>query len=255
MRETAVAGAPAVVRALDLLELLARSRCGLTLSELSRKLAIPTSSMHYLIYTLAARGYLQKAPWTRQYLLGVRAFDFASNTLAELHLAEVFAPSIRSLAARLGLGAQIAILKGGEGMVLDRVDNRPRPSATRRGYHFLLHCTAAGKALIAWLPDSELEELFPNRFLGKFTPHTITQFSALKAHLAEVRKKSYSFNDQEYHLDRRAVAVPIFNNAQRVIASLSLDGCSSEIPLPRVPHIAAELLEGAREISRHLAVA
>jgi DNA-binding IclR family transcriptional regulator len=244
--------APSVTRALDLLETLGRSAQGMTLSELSRKLEIPKSTTHYLIHTLTARGYLQRLPWTRQYSLGVRAFDFTSKTGGDLWMRQILSPRIRALAQRVAMGVQIAVLKGGEGMVVDRVDGRPFPSSTLPGHHFRLHCTAAGKVLIAWLPEDELERLFPLRYLGRFTPKTITHFEKLKEHLAEVRKKRYAVNDEEYHLDRRAVAVPIFNSAAKVVAALSVDGSSVEIQIPRLPNLADVLLETGRDISREI---
>jgi len=244
--------APSVTRALDLLEILGGSAQGLTLSELSRKLEIPKSTTHYLINTLTARGYLQRIPWTRQYSLGVRAFDFTSKTVGELHLRQFLSPRIHALAKRVAMGVQIAVLKGAEGMVIDRIDSRPFPSSTLPGHHFRLHCTAAGKALIAWLPEDELERLFPHRYLGRFTPKTITHFEKLREHLAEVRKKGYAVNDEEYHLDRRALAVPIFNGVAKVVAALSVDGSSVEIQTPRIPYLADALLETGRDISREI---
>jgi DNA-binding IclR family transcriptional regulator len=243
---------PSVVRALDLLEILDRSAHGLSLSELSRKLDIPKSTTHNLIHTLIARGYLQRIPRTRQYSLGIRAFDFTSKTVGELRLRQFLSDRIHALAERVAMGVQIAVLKGAEGMVIDKIECGRVPSSTLPGYHFRLHCTAAGKALIAWLPEDELERLFPHRYLGRFTQKTITDFEKLKEHLAEVKKNRYAVNDEEYHLDRRAVAVPIFNGAAKVLAALSVDGSSIEIQLPRISHLADALLETARDISREI---
>jgi DNA-binding IclR family transcriptional regulator len=244
--------APAVSRALDLLEILGRSSKGMTLSELSRRLEIPKSTTHYLIHTLTARGYMQRIPLTRQYSLGLRAFDIKFDNAREWHLRDFFSPRIREVAETTSLGAQIAVRNGDEGKVIDRFDCRPVPSTTRPGHHFRLHCTAAGKALIAWLSEPELERLFPNRFLAKFTTKTIADFEGLKVGLAEIRKKHYSVNDEEYHLDRRAVAAPIFDSDGQVIASLSVDGSTSEMPTHRFPKLAAELLAVAEEISREI---
>lgn len=253
MKHLQEAGAPAVGRALDLLEILSRSGEGLTLSELSRRLEIPKSTTHYLIHTLAARGYLQRIPWTRQYSLGLRAFDVTSKGADEWKMHGFFSPTIRELAQTMSLGAQIAVLQGDEGMVINRVDFRALPSNTRPGHHFRLHCTAAGKALIAWHSDAALQALFPQKVLNKFTSKTISDFDRLRGHLADVRKKRYAFNDEEYHFDRRAVAVPIFDLTSRsVIASLSVDGSTAEIPIPQIPRIANALLQAAEGISREI---
>jgi IclR family acetate operon transcriptional repressor len=253
MKDAGQDGAPAVTRALDLLETLGRSGQGLTLSELSRRLNIPKSTTHYLITTLCARGYLQRIPWTRQYSLGVRAFDFTPNGVAELRLRQFCAPKIRSLADKVRNGVQVAVLKGDEGMALDRATAEPLAlGGTLPGHHFHLHCTAAGKALIAWLPEPELEKLFPNRFLCKFTPQTITAFDHLKAHLADVRCKRYAVNLEEYHLNRRAVAAPVFDDSGGVIASISVYGSTSDIPVQRILDLADKLVAAGADISRQL---
>lgn len=253
MKHLEETGAPAVTRALDLLEILGRSAKGWTLSELSRRLEIPKSTTHYLIHTLTARGYMQRIPLTRQYSLGLRAFDIQLDHAEEWHVRDFFSPRLRGIAEATSLGAQIAVLKGSEGMVIDRFDCRTFPSSTRPGHHFRLHCTAAGKALIAWHSDAELDELFPHRFLAKFTIKTISDFDKLKGQLAEVRKKQYAVNDEEYHLDRRAVATPIFDDHRNVTASLSVDGSTAEIATHHFSKLAAILRTAAEEIAREIA--
>src|SRR5579862_7626008 len=104
---------PAVDRAMSLLELLAVSRNGLTLSELSRKLEIPKSTAHYLIYTLSTRGYVQRTTNGR-HQLGLRLTGIASQSKAEVELSSIVGPRLREVAARVGLTATAAILKGAE---------------------------------------------------------------------------------------------------------------------------------------------
>src|SRR5271170_6389802 len=82
---------PSVDRAMNLLELLASSRSGLTLSELSRKLSIPKSTTYYLVYTLVTRGYVQRTS-SRQYSLGFRFADVASASTADPNLSKLAKP-------------------------------------------------------------------------------------------------------------------------------------------------------------------
>ena len=82
---------PAVDRAISLFELPANSKQGLTLSEMSRKLSIPKSTMHCLIHTLATRGYVQQSADSRHYLLGLRFADLAIASLAQLNLRKTVA--------------------------------------------------------------------------------------------------------------------------------------------------------------------
>jgi DNA-binding IclR family transcriptional regulator len=246
---------PAVDRAFDVLEILGRSGRGLTLTELSREVGIPKSTTHYLIYTLVARGYVQRSPGSRQYSLGLRAFDFATAGVAELQLRRISSPHIQALARRLRLTVQTAVLKAGEGVIIDKADS-PREvwggCDSWIGRHFDLHCTAQGKALIAWLPKTELESLFANRGLARFTRHTICSLDDLEAHLAETRQKGFGVNDEEHILGVRGVAGPVFNHIGSVIASVSVRGSLTEIPDWRIQDLGNDVIYVAQEISRHL---
>ena len=114
---------PAVDRAMNLFELLATSSGGLTLSELSRKLNMPKSATHYLIYTLATRGYLQRASDGR-HTLGPHLADIADIANAsktERTLGEWAMPHLRRVSVRFNLTATLTILRGAEALIVGRV--------------------------------------------------------------------------------------------------------------------------------------
>ena len=111
---------PSVDRAMSLFELLASSRSGLTLSELSRELGMPKSTTHYLIYTLVTRGYVQRASDGR-HTLGLRFADVASASTAEPNLGTLATPFLRRIAARLRLTAMLAVLGGAEAVIISKV--------------------------------------------------------------------------------------------------------------------------------------
>ena len=253
MRYTPDTATPAVVRALDLLEILGRSNHGLTLSELSRELGIPKSTTHYPIGTLSARGYLQRVPWTRQYSLGARAFEFKPVSRTDPRLTQISVSAVQMLAERTSLGAQVSVLDCNEGLVVARANSRPQPTGgTGPGHHFHLHCTAAGKVLLAWMNEVDLESFFLNHFLAKFTARTITNFEGLRSHLAEVRGRGFAINHEEYHINRRAIAVPIFGNPGTLIGAISIDGMSEQILAARIPQLLEPLNGASCDISREM---
>lgn len=244
---------PAVDRALRLLELLAFADHSLTLSEISRSLGIPNSSGHDLIQALAIRGYVQKCPETRSYTLGLRAFDFAKIDVADVYFRATCQPHIQELSSKLMLTTQAAVLRHGQGVVVAKADPATGPwRATWVGRHFDLHCNALGKAIIAYLPDDELERLFRGRALIRYTPRTMYSPEALKAHLAEVRAKGFAVNDEECAIGVRGIAAPILNHIRRVVASVGVSGVPEQIPAWRIPYLSRELIRAARDISRHL---
>jgi DNA-binding IclR family transcriptional regulator len=243
---------PSVDRAMSLFELLASSRTGLTLSELSRKLNMPKSTTHYLIYTLATRGYVQRASNGR-HSLGLRFANVASASTAEVNLGTVATPHLRQLAARLGLTATLSVLGGAEAVIVSKVTwARDAGGGAWVGHHLDLHCTAQGKALISALSDEELDKLLAGRELAQFTDRTIASISALKAHLAEVRANGYAVNDQEHVHGVRAVAAPVVDSLGVVIAAISVRGLISQISTSRLRELGGEMIRASRNITLQL---
>jgi DNA-binding IclR family transcriptional regulator len=243
---------PAVDRAINLFELLASSESGLTLSELSRKLNMPKSTMHYLIYTLASRGYLQRTSNGR-HSLGMRFADVASASTAELNLSVLATPYLRQISVQLNLTALLAVLRGAEAVIIAKVTSaQDAGGGAWVGRHIDLHCTAQGKALIAGLPDQELTKLLGGRELANFTPRTISSLSSLKSHLMEVRMNGYAVNDEEQVHGVRAVASPVFDPRGVVIAAVSVRGSTDQIPCSRLRDLGRDMICASRNIALHL---
>jgi IclR family transcriptional regulator, KDG regulon repressor len=242
-----------VDRAISLFELLANSPHGMTLSEVSRKLSIPKSTTHYLIHTLATRGYVQQGADARHYMLGLRFADVASASLAQLNLRKTVTPCLKEIAARLRLTATATVQRGAEAVIIAKVDSFQDPGGGAWvGRHIDLHCTAQGKALISSLSDERLDELFEGRELARFTPRTISSPNALKAHLAMVRANGYALNDEEQVAGIRAIAVPIRDSIGAVVASVSIRGTTGQIPSLRVPLLAREMISVARDYAANI---
>ena len=235
---------------MSLLELLATVPEGLTLSGLSRKLHIPKSTNHYLIYTLMTRGYVQRAG-NGHYVLGLRFADLANASVsAELSLSKLAAPTLRQVAARANLTATLSVLRGAEAVIINRSRSfQDNHGGAWVGRHLDIHCTAQGKALIASLPDEELNKLVGNRELAGYTSKTILSVTALKAHLAQIRTVGFATNDEEQVIGCRAVAAPVVDAFGTVIASVSVRGMTEEISTSRFLELGREMMRAARYLS------
>lgn len=244
---------PSVDRAMSLFELLANAQRGMTLSELSRKLRIPKSSTHYLLHTLVTRGYIQRGAGGRHYLLGLRFSDVASTSPAELNLRTMATPFLRQMTTRLNLTSTATILRGAEGVIIARIESlQDTGGGAWIGRHVDLHCTAQGKALISTLTEEHLNRLFAGRELAHYTSKTILSLTALKADLTQVRANGFALNDEEQVFGLRAIAVPVIDPIGAVVASVSVRGSTSQIPLSRVPQIARDVMLVARDLSQRL---
>ena len=252
-----VQGVPAVERALKLLELSATADGGLTLSEIGKALAIPKSSAHRLVYTLLGHGYLQRTATARRYILGTCARDLANSiTDAELQLGEVCSHFAKDLSRKTGLTVLTGIRRGVEGVVIQKA-NVPEdefPGAVI-GHHFELHCTAMGKALIAYLPEPEVKEIFQQASLIRYTAATVSSRKNLMADLATVRARGFSLNAEESAIGGRGLAAPIFNQVGRVVASICVRGSTALFPAWRVSTCSKEVISVATEITMNISQA
>ncbi len=113
---------PSVGRAMMILELLAQSQRGLTLSDVSRRLGIPKSSAHVLVKTLEAMGYLKSSKSNGRYCFGLKLVSLSNTALENLDMREQARPYLQQLMLRTGLTVHLAILEGAEAVIIEKVE-------------------------------------------------------------------------------------------------------------------------------------
>lgn len=244
---------PALERALTVLECLAQSRTGFSLSELSRKLGLPKSSVHLLVTTLESRGYLQKNSQTGKYCFGLKLVSLSRTALESLELREEARPFLEALMKKTGLTVHMAVLERNEAVIIEKIEAPGLIKvATWIGRRMDVNCTGAGKALIAFLSDEEFETQIRGRGLAKHNDNTIVSINKLKRELMRIRELGYALDDEEDEIGLRCVGAPIFDSSSRVVAAISVAGTTSQIPIERVEAIAEVLKQTAATISSHL---
>jgi DNA-binding IclR family transcriptional regulator len=241
---------PAVEKALSILEALAESNNGLTLSELTRKLGLPKSSTHSLLLTLERRGYLHRHEPTGHYLFGLKLLSLAKLSLAGIGLRKTAAPLLHDLMARTRLTVHLAVLEQGEAVLIEKIEPPgPFKVATHIGERVNVHCTAVGKALIASLPEAELNHLIAHGLIG-FNESTIVSARKLKEELTQVRKLGYSVDDEERGIGLRCIGAPIVDPVGTVIAAISVSGSTAQITRENLLALAEHVKQTASDISR-----
>jgi DNA-binding IclR family transcriptional regulator len=221
---------PALDRALSILELLSFVRHGLTLPELSRRLEMPRSSTHCLLVTLERRGYLHRNEHTNRYMFGRKLFSVANTALSGLKLREQAAPLLRDLMRRTRLTVHMAILEHGEAVLVEKIEPPGMLRlATWIGKRMDLHATGVGKALLAYLPDEEIDALITGHGLPRYNDNTITSVRKLREEMARVRRAGYSVEDQEGEIGFRCIGAPVFDETGKAAAAISIAGTTSQI--------------------------
>ncbi|MDO7836796.1 IclR family transcriptional regulator C-terminal domain-containing protein [Sphingobium sp. HBC34] len=184
------------MRTIDILEYVVARPAGVVAQEIAAGLAIPVSSLSYLLATLVERDYLARDG--RRYLPG-GALERLASPRVGLSLADKVRPLVKSLRLQLNETASFFIRDGWqlEAIVTETAEQSLRYSISV-GTRSPLHCLAAGKALLAALPDTELDRYFNDTTLPAFTPGSITDTARLRAELAEVRATGVGRTREEY---------------------------------------------------------
>lgn len=115
-----------------------------------------------------------------------------------------------------------------------------------------MHCSALGKAMLAFLPTGEAERLMRGKPLTQHTFRTISDPQSLKSHLQMVRERGYAIDDEETFEGIRCVAAPIFDHTQQVIASMGISGPSARLTSERLYLLADIVVDVARQASAFL---
>src|SRR5687767_14535682 len=114
---------PSLERALLVLETLAASRSGFSLSELTRNLGLPRSSTHCLLVTLERQGYLLRNEQTGRYLFGMKLFSLANMAISGMNLRRQASPILRSLMQSTGLTVHMVMLEQNEAVIIEKIES------------------------------------------------------------------------------------------------------------------------------------
>jgi len=246
-------GVQSVERAIAVLKSFSLEQPERGVGELGRELGLHKSTVSRLMTTLERGGLLVRDPATRRYRLGVDLIGLAAQVVSYMDVREVARPVLRQLAEVCQETVNLAVLDAGQVIDLDQFAPRMH-HVTIIGWgrwRMPLHCTAAGKVLLAHLPQDELERTLPPQ-LERFTPHTITDIDDLLQELERVRHQGYAFAREELEEGLNAIAAPIYDHTSQVSSSVNVAGPAYRVTAERFSVLAAQLMEATAQISERL---
>jgi IclR family KDG regulon transcriptional repressor len=214
---------PAVIRALDILELFL-DRPRLSAREIAERLGLPRTTVHELLVTLVARSYLISMPGQPvQFRLGMPLFQLGAAFAGQLDLVREAQDVARDVAAACNEAVHVAVLDGASVMYLVKVDStHPVRMVSAVGRRLPAHCTAVGKMLLSSLDPADLDALLPAGDLPGMTPESITEPDRLRAELVRVRAQGVAVDDGESDTAVRCVGAPVRDHTGRTIAAMSV---------------------------------
>ena len=214
-----------VNKALNILECFTATQRELTLSQISRHLGLPKSTTLNLIRTLEANGYLLHLANTQTYQLGYKVMGLSYNLRASMPIIQYATPFLEELQVKTGENVYLTTHVDGQVLYLEGVYPSIRiGNYSVAGKRLPLHCTGCGKAMMAYLPKDELEEVINQWGLPKITKNTITTRERLEKELALTRKRGYALDLEEETLGVKCVAMPILDSTGYPAGAISISG-------------------------------
>jgi DNA-binding IclR family transcriptional regulator len=239
-------------RTIAVLQAIADSETDLAAAEIARQLRLHKSTVHRLLVVLEHYRLITKGP-EGTYALGTRLIEFGESAIARLRLSDHAQPFLRELASQTGEGAHVTILSGAEMLSIAHVEGRwSLQSLTRTGQRTQIHCTAAGKAVLAYLSKDACDEVIDRVSFSRNTRRTIVKPAAFRVELIRVREAGYALDDEEFEEGLRCIGAPVFDHRGLVVASISMAAPVFRLRKDQVPHVTRLVMAAARGLSEDL---
>ncbi len=238
-------------RAFGILETLGQHPQGIGVTELGQCTGLHKSTVHRLLSTLLAYGYVEQDKDTERYRLGIKILGLGLEVLDNLDFRKEALPYMKELVEICRETVQLTVLDRGQVVVVER-DQSPETITVNLGLRADVHCTAEGKVLLAHLPREKIENILDKRPMQQYTVNTVTDINNMLAHLEKVRNQGYAINAEELAEGLRAVAAPVFDHTGQVIAALSISGPTSRLTLERIARLVTVLKEASSSVSHRL---
>jgi len=204
-------------RALDIFDLLADEKAPLRSGEIAARLGLKSSTLNNMLRTLYRRGYLAQNE-DGLYRLGARCYRLSRVCDRWEILRKLALPSMRELSEATGMGVFLGADGDGILTCVAQVDGKSNVLAVeRQSWEKQFHSTAAGKVLLAHMPESDRNRILSGG-LQAFTSHTLADRKSLKENLSLILEEGYALSREESVEEVAALGVPVTDNGICVAA-------------------------------------
>ena len=241
---------PTNLRLLLLLEELARVGTPITPTAANEVLGLPKPTIHRLFHTLEEEGFLQRDIDGRSYAPGARLRRFAGSVLSTSRIRMARQTVLSALAEDVGETCNIAMPERHVMVYLDRVETKwPLRIQLPVGTEVPFHCTASGKMYLSSLKPRLFEKYLKIVTLDAHTSQTLTDPAALTAEIEAIRARGYSTDNEEFMESMVAVAVPLLDNQNRLMSTLSIHAPTQRVSLDDLKKHLPRLMEAADDLA------
>lgn len=246
-------GVKAVERALDLLSCFTLEDPELSLIEICTRTGLPKATTHRILSTLAQAKYIVQDPASNKYRLGYKVMVMGAIARSQVNYLTKAEPIFKELVYDIDETVAVASLDGGHHVCTlvvepERSVRVTTTVGTRRPCYF----GSAGLVLLAYQPETVLDQILPPDKLEAFTVWAVTDPAEYRRRLNGVREHGYAIEKGEAFPDVTGLATPIFDHEGQIVATASVVAPTHRVPDDRIGLLLKKLIEATNEISREL---
>jgi len=235
------------------MEFIAKERDGCTHTAIAQGLSIPKSSLTALLQDLLSKGYLQRTADSGVFTIGVQVLWLSNSYLRNLNLVKLGQPLVAEIHSRVKEFALLAIPNAAEYVT---ICTESVPSVfghtLQLGSRGPMFCSALGRAMLAFMPDQQVDEILRSGPRVKATQFTKTSIADIKASLVETRRTGIAFSDEEAMAGVIGFASPVFGAMGVPVAAFGVGVPSSQYKSGARSAIESALKDASRKLSQQL---
>ncbi len=237
---------PAIDKCFSILELLARTKEPMGISDISGKLDLNKSTVFNIVYTLMDLHVLENQP-DGKFVFGTRFYILGNIAGKRSELIQTAHPYLEMINAKTKLSAFLGLRSDRQSILIDKVDSAYGIKVSSEiGLRMPTLAGPGIKAMLSQLPDEEIDKILARTELKRYTPYTITDKAVYKKEILEVRKQGIAFDREEYIEGMVSFAIPVKVKGRGLQAAIWAVGLTRQVPRTSIPEITV-LLKGISE--------
>lgn len=242
-----------VIKAFDVIDYMALSEKELGVTEISEALNYGVSATYHLLNTLKECNIIEQNETTKKFKLSLKLWQIGMRAYGQNDISVSLKPYLRKLKELTGETANLTILDNNQIVYIAQEEsNRLLKMFTKIGVSAPLHCTGAGKILLAYQPKAKQAKIIDSIELKKYTDKTITDKDKLMEEIDGIKERGYGLDDEERELGVSCIGAPVFGVNDEIIACISISGPKSRFTKENKDKWINTILEVSKEASDYI---
>lgn len=244
-----------VIKAVEVIEYIANSKSGVGVTEISRGLNYGVSATYHILNTLKECNIIEQDKKTKKFKLGLKLWQIGMLAYEQNPISVTLKPYLRKLKELTGETANLTIMDNYQIVYIAQEESDKLVKMfTKTGATAPLHCTAAGKVLLAYKHEDIRNSILDKIELTKYTRNTIANKEELIKELEQIREKGYGFDNEEREIGVSCIAAPIFDLNGEAIACITISGPTSRFTAEKKEKWLKDVIEVANEATNSLKI-